>query len=326
MLLKLFKANYFYNYILFPVTGFLLLLSSLIKGGEFPTENCNYTTPICLLLYNSDLSFRLAVILNYALVIIICFLLLQINAKFAFIKERTFLPVYVFLFIVYAIPEFHVVQPIFFSAIFILISIRSLFNSFEKRSAITNAFDAGIFIGIAGLFYFYLNILVVIVPISLFILKNKITWREIIAPIIGLLIPWLFIFTYYYVWKDISQLIELISNSFIKHDATLVKKITVQTYIVYLLIITFISSIFILMRYGEKNISTRRFFKILAFYFGGTFLLLSIPSVSFEIIVILAIPLTYLITNYLIFMRRKFWAELFMTLLVLISITIQIFH
>lgn len=326
MLLKLFKANYFYNYILFPITGFLLLLSTLISGGTFPTESCQNTTPICIPLYNTGISFQFAVLINYLTVLIISFLLLQINAKFAFIKERTFLPVYIFLFIVYAIPELHVIQPVFISAIFIILSIRSIFNSFEKRIPITNAFDAGIFIGFAGLFYFYLNILIVIVPISLFILKNKLSWREVTAPFVGLLIPWIFVFTYFYVWKDISQLIELINNSFIKQEETLIKELPYQIYIAFLFLLTFISSIYILLQYGAKSISTRRFFKILSLFFWGGFLLILIPSVSIEIIVILAIPLTYLISNYLLFMKRKFWAELFMIILVLISIIIQIFN
>jgi hypothetical protein len=326
MLLKLFRANYFYNFILFPLVGVLLLLGSFVSGGTFPVYAGADTTPICQLIYQSGLSYTGAIVLNFVFVLIICLLLLHINAKFDFVKERTFLPVYLFLFVVYALPELHVIRPIFLSAIFILLSIRSIFLSFEKRTAINNAFDAGFLIGIAGIFYLSANLLIILIPFSIFILRNKIEWREVVLPFFGLLIPWLLLFCYYFIWHDVSQLYELIGHSISNLNESVLSRPLVQTYLAFLLLITLLASLFILTQYGEKNISTRRYFKILSLYFYSSLLLIFIPSVSYEIIVILAIPLTFLITNYLIFMRRRFWAELFFIGLVLFSIVLQIFR
>ena len=326
MLLKLFKANYFYNFILFPLVGVLLLLGSFISGEAFPANACVNTTPICQFIYQSGISNTGAIVLNFFFVLIICLLLLHINAKFDFVKERTFLPVYLFLFIVYALPELHVIRPIFISAIFILLSIRSIFLSFEKRAAITNAFDAGFLIGVAGIFYLSANLLIILIPFSIFILRNKIEWREVVLPFFGLLIPWILLFGYYFIWQDVSQLFELIGNALTNLHKSISGRPLVQIYFAFLLLITILASIFILTQYGEKNISTRRYFKILSLFFDASLLLIFIPSVSYEIIVILAIPLTFLITNYLIFMRRRFWAELFFIGLVLFSIVLQIFR
>lgn len=326
MLLRLFRANYFYNYILFPLVGFLLLLGSIITGGNFASESGTSLTPFSNFLFESGLTYKGAIVLNYVLVLIICLLILHINAKFDFVKERTFLPVYLFLFMVYALPQLHVVQPIFISAIFILLSIRSIFLSFEKRSALTNAFDAGYLIGTAGIFYLPTNLLVVLIPFSLFIIRNKIEWREAVLPFFGLIIPWILLFSYFFITKNTTQFYEFFDLSLGGGNASIIDKPLIQSYLAFLCIILVLASIFILTQYGEKNISTRRYFKILSLFFGASLLMYLIPSVSFEIIVILAIPLTFLITNYLLFMRRRFWAELFFIILILFSIVLPIFR
>lgn len=326
MLLKLFRANYFYNFILFPLVGVLLLLNSFISEHTFPSIVCFNSSPICQLLYNSGISNIVAIALNFALVLIICFLLLQINAKFDFVKERTFLPVYLFLFIVYTLPDLHVIQPIFISAIFILLSIRSIFLSYEKNNAISNAFDAGFLIGLAAIFYLPSVFLIIIIPFSIFILRNKVEWREVFLPFFGLALPWLLLLSYYFIWNDVSQLFELIQNSITHERSTIFGRPLLLIYFSFLIIITLFASFFILVQFGEKNISTRRHFKILSLYFDASLLLILFPSVSYEILVLLAIPLSFLITNYLIFIKRRFWAELFLFGFIVFPVLFQIFR
>ena len=325
MLLRIIKANHFYNFILIPVLGFLMLLRSIMKGGVFPGQNCTYTTPLCMPLFNSGIPMWGAILINFAVVLILCFMLLQINAKFAFVKERTFLPAFLFIIIVYALPELRVIQPIFFSGIFIILAINSIFNSFEKKVAIKYAFDAGFFIGIAGIFYFYAIFFIVLVPFSLSVLRNSLTWRESVVSFIGLFIPWLFLFSFYFIGGDFSTLLDYISNSFLIKEKSFLIHLPIQIYLVYLIMIITISSVFILQQYGIKNISVRRYFKILFLFFITSLAMLLSPHVSTEVLVFLTIPLTFLITNYLIFMNRRVWAELFLVFLVIISVSIQFF-
>lgn len=323
MLLRIFKANSVYNFILLPIVGGLLLLKSFLEPGIFPTESYQFSTPLFLPVYLSDISFKAALLINYLSVIIICIQLLYINATFSFVRDRSFLPAYLFLFIVYAIPDLRVVQPVFFSCIFLLLAVNRVFASFEKKKVISNAFDAAFLTGIAGLFYPGAIILVALIPLSLYALKNKISWREYAASFIGLLLPLLYAFTYYFAVNKVSDFIDLFTNVIIKRENTILHLLPVQIYFAFLLLITIFSSFFILGQYDEKKLSTRRFFQILFFYFCTSLLLFILPSVSYELLVLLVIPLTFLFTNYLTFMRRRFWAELFFTILILISIGLQ---
>lgn len=325
MLLRIVKANHVYNFLLIPVLAFAMLLGSVISGGSFPDESCTYTSPMCKPFMTSGISYIGAILVNYFVVLIICFQLLQINAKFAFVKERTFLPAFLFPVIIYAMPGLRVMQPVLISCVFIILALRSIFASFDKRSAIQSAFDAGFFLGIAGIFYFYANFMIILVPLSLSILRNNIRWREMIVPFIGLLLPWIFVFSFYYITNQSQILLEFVHNSFLIKDKSFLFSIPTQVYFIYLILVITIASVFILRQYGVKNISVRRYFKILFLFFLAASGMLFSPHVSYEILVFLTIPLTFLLTNYLIFVRNKKWAELFLIILVIIAVSIQFF-
>jgi hypothetical protein len=323
MLLRIFRANSIYNYFLVLIIGGLLLLKSFHEPGIFPPESYRFTSPLFLPLYLSNISFTGALLINYLTVIIICFQLLYMNAKYSFVRERSFLPAYLFLFIVFTLPELHVIQPIFFSSVFILLAISRIYSSFEKKKIIRNAFDAGFFTGLAGLFYPGVLILVFLIPPGLYALKNKVGWRECITALIGLLLPLLYAFSTYFIMNKVSTFVDLFTNVVIKNENTVFHLLPVQIYVAFLILMIMLSGSFILRKYEEKKFSTRQYFKILFFYFFSSLLLFILPSVSYELLVLLAIPLTFLMTNYLTFMRRRFWAELFFILLILFSTAMQ---
>lgn len=323
MFIRIFKANNFYNFLLFPIVGALLLIKSFMHPGIFPPETLSPINPIFKPIYSLQLTYNVALAINYTAILIICFLLLYINAAFSFVRERTFLPLYIFMFIVLALPGLHIIQPVFFAAIFILLALYNIFLSFEKRKVIVNGFNAGFFIGMAGLFYPGANLLVFLAPISLYTLKNKIGGREWIASFLGLFLPHIYLFTYYFLTNNIASFFVIFTNLFIFKDLSFFIQVPIIVYFSFLAILTIASSFFMITQYDEKKISTRRFFKILFFFFSASLLLIIIPSVSYELIVILTLPFTFLLTNYFTFMRRRFWAELLFVLLITFSIVMQ---
>jgi hypothetical protein len=323
MLLKLLKGNFLYNYILFPVIGLLLIAGTLLQDGIAYPAFSLAAGPLSFILQGIDISQTGAVLANYVLILLIGLLLLHINDYFSLARDATFLPAYLFLFIVYAIPNLQVIQPIFLSALFIALSFRSIFSSIDQKYTVNKAFNAGFLIGMAGLFYSFATLFIVIVPISIYILKNNLNWRNLLSPLLGAALPWLYLFVYYFFFKDTQLFFELIEKSTHTTSANLFSNTTIFVYLSYLVLITLIASFFIVQQYDEKNINTRRYYKVLFIYFVATLLLLLIPSISFEIIVLIALPLTFLITNYLAHMRRRFWAELFFTILIIISIILQ---
>jgi hypothetical protein len=323
MLLRIFKANYFYNYLLFPVVGALLLLRSFLTPGLFPPGSTAAISPLFKPIYELQLPYSAAILFNFFAVMVICYQLLFINAAFSFVRERTFLTVYLFMFIVLTLPNLHVIQPVFIAAIFILLALFSIFLSFEKKKVISNGFNAGLFTGVAGLFYPALIFLIFLVPISLHTLKNKIGWREWTASFLGLFLPVLYTFIYYFVTNNLTIFYGIYTSLLTPKDTSVLFQLPALIYFAFLAIITIAASFFILGQYDEKKINTRRFYKISFYYFAAPLILIIIPAVSHGLLVILSLPLTFLLTNYLTFMKRRFWAELFFTLLIIFSVTLQ---
>ena len=307
-----------------PLVTALLLLSSFIKGQKSEGIIFFDQSPLLNIFIPNGISFIPSIIINFLIIIFICFLLLHINAKFSFVKERTFLPVYLFLFITLSVINLHVLNPTIISSVFIILSIQSLFNAFDKKNTIPNLFDASFLIGIAGLFSFYSIVFIMLVPISIFILSGKITWRSIVVPISGIMLPWALLSSLLYVFSDPNILYESVKFALIIEGEKILHSLNAQIYFAYLLLITSFASIFMLLHYAEKSISTRKFFKILFYFFVLSVVLLLSSYASIEIMAIMAIPLVYLLTNYLLLMKRRKWAEIFFTVLIIISIVVQL--
>ncbi|MDA3879404.1 MAG: DUF6427 family protein [Prolixibacteraceae bacterium] len=323
MLLRILKGNYLFNYILFPLISVMLIFKALIHASgqtiQIPTGN----SPIGMLLQIPDVSVLLSILINLLVVLIICIILFYVNARFSLVKDVSFLPSYLYLFIVLAFPEFHYIQPVLFSALFIALSFRSIFLSIGKKNIAPSSFDAGFLIGVASLFYFFASAMIFVVPLSIIVLRKSINWRNLSVTLLGLLLPWLLFYSYNFITDNPFNYHELAKQLTTQAEALFNSYLVISIYLGYILLITLISSFFILQQYDEKNINTRRFFKVLFIFFTTSLILLFLPAVSGEIIVLLTLPLTFLITNYLTFMKRRFWAEMFFTVLVIFSIILQ---
>ncbi len=323
MLVRLLKANLFYNILLVPLTGILLLSQSLRIKVAFTQTNGDLSSPLSQLLINTDIPYWGAVLINYGLVLLIGFLLMHINAKFSVIKEQTFLPTYILFFLVFALPSLHHIQPVYIAAVFLLLSLYTIFRVYDKKEVIRNAFNAGFLTGLASVFYLPYLLLILIIPASISTVKGKASAKEFFASWIGLFLVWLFYFTYFFVFGKVQSFFDLFNNAIQFANRDILLKIPVIIYLSILALLTILASGFIILQYDTRKISTRRYFKVLAFYFFATLALFAVPSTSIELLVIISLPLTFLFSNYLILMRRRFWSETFLFLIIAFAFGLQ---
>lgn len=325
MILRLLKTNQAYHFILIPVVVTILWIRSLI----FPEFFHFYQGENSMVLYRPihQLLGQSAFANNFlalVFVILLSFFMLSLNTTFAFIRIRTFLLSNIFVLIISGILSLHTLHPVYFGLLFLLLAIRRIFHSYEKKIIHSNAFDAGFLIGIGSLFYFNLIFYFPIVWIGFMVIRKRTEWRNYILPIVGLLIPWLFTYSYYFLFGDLTFLKDCIQQNFLSENNFLQGRIPLLIYLGFLIFLTLLASYFLLRQYDEKKISSRKYFQIFfVIFFISILLLVSIPSVSQEILVILALPLSCLISNYLIFMKRKIWGNLFLYIFLALVIYLQ---
>jgi len=318
MLLKALKSNQPFYFLLIPFVAVVFWLKSLVTPMSYPffqdEDMMILYQPVSFLFGKNPL---ISSIVALIFVILMVFLILKLNIQYAFIRGRSFLPSSLFIIIISGMHQLHAMHPVYFATLFLILTIDRIFNSYEKEIIHSNAFEAAIFLAIGSLFYLNLIFFFPFLWIGFIIIKPKVNWREYVLTFIGFVLPWAAVFMYYAATNQTEELFRILVSNLTFHQVFLKGNLPIQIYIGFLVFLTFLSSIFIVGQYDEKKISSRKYFKAFFWIFLiAAVLVFAHPAVSQEIILLLAIPLTYLISNYLIFMKRQFWGELFLYILV----------
>jgi hypothetical protein len=325
MLLKSLKSNQAYLFLLIPLMAVALWIRSFVHTEAYtfyPGEDMMILYKPISYLLGENLLLNNIVALIFA--ILLSFLILKLNVQYAFIKVRSFLPPSLFVLITSGMPDLHAMHPVYLATLFLVLTIDRIFNSYDKEVIHSNAFDAGIFLAIGSLFYLNLVFFFPLLWFGFIILKPKVNWREFVLTTIGFALPWLVALTFYMATGKQDELWQTLQMNFTSHNSFLKNNLPLQIYIGYLVLLTLLGSIFLLSQYADKRISSRKFFKVFFWIFLiSVILIVANPSVSQEIMIILTLPLTYLISNYFIFMKRQLWGEVFMYLLAAAIIYLQ---
>jgi hypothetical protein len=318
MILKALKLNQPFNFLVIPVIAVALWIKSLLNPIYFPfypgEDQMILYQPFGYFLKESPLASSLLALL---FMILLVFLILKLNVQYSFIKGRSFLPSSLFVIITSGLHELHAMHPIYPAALFLILTIDRIFNSYEREVIHSNAFESGLFLAIGSLFYLNLIFFFPFLWIGLIVINSKVNWREFVLSTLGFILPWAAALMYYLAAGKTDELFNTISANFTFHQVFLKGNLPIQIYIGFLVLLTLFGSIFLLSQYDEKKISSRKYFKTFFWIFLiSCILVLTIPAVSQEIIILLAIPLTFLISNYLIHMKRQFWGEVFLYILI----------
>ncbi len=326
MILKLLKSNRSVNLLIFPGIALLFWLKDLVHPfsyrflpGESNTVLFNFINEI------TDRLDFVRVLISLALVIFIGVAIQVVNDRYSFIYIRTKLPASLFIIIVSGFTQLHTLHPVFPATLFLLFALFNLFGTFEEQKPYARIFNAGLFLGIGTLFYLNLLVLLPAFIIGIVILSHESNWRYYVILLIGFLLPTVFAFSYAFITDRIPEFSLSLKNAFTTPENLFHTNIAQYVFLAFLILLTLTGSIKIMQQYDSKKVSTRKYFSIFLIIF--IFSLISfilIPVTSQEILIIAAVPVTYLISNLFVFMKSKFWSEFLFLLLIGIVIFMQI--
>ena len=321
MILQLLKSNRSINYFLFLLTGGFLWMKSFLEPGTYSF----YPGETSGLLYQAlvrtvDHSAKLQNIVALALVVLLAFILQQINNRYNFIRERTMLPALLFIVIVSGFTQMNVLHPVYFASVFLLLSINRLFSAFEQEKSLSPAFDSGFWLGVGSLFYLNTAVIFPALLIGIRIITRDYQWRKFVLVTLGFILPFLFAAAYAFYFDELSQWMNSLKINIITPNRHFEPTVQFVVYLSYIALLTIIGTAKIIQQYGTKKVSTRKYFSVffLIFLFSVSGYVF-IPATSQEMLIIIAVPLTFLISNFFVFFRNRFWGEIiFDTLLVII--------
>ena len=277
-----------------------------------------------LLIHNSH---NLGVILSFLLVSLMAFLMVNFNTTVFFIHERTFLPAFFYVLFGGLFPDQQLLNPVIPASIFLMLAIMRIMDGYHKTGTAYNYFDAGILISTGSLFYANLIWfgLLVIMGIALLRTGNA---KEIVISVLGLLTPYLITFGIYYVLgKDIFALMKLIGdNLFTRSTFYPLPRLTVVA-LIFIVALILASLVQLMQRMNSKKIKSRKTFSLMIWI-----LLISItvyfalPSASVELVWLISIPVSYFLTHYFVFIKKKLVPEILFSFLCFIILFIQIWY
>lgn len=269
----------------------------------------------------------IGIFFSLLLLVSMAFLMVSLNTNLVFINERTFLPALIYILLSGLFPQYQLMNPAIFAAVFLMLAIKRIMEAYRIAGTAYNFFDAGILIGIGSLFYANLIWFGFIIIIGIALLRTG-NPKEIALSFTGLITPYVLSLGFYYVLgKDPVELLNvLVYNLFGKPSAYAFTSLTVVA-IIFAGICTALSIFYLITVMDSKKISSRKTFLLLLWLFfisGGVFV--AVPSASVEMIWIAGIPVSYLLAHYFVFVRKKLIPEILFSLLFIIIFIIQVIY
>jgi len=267
------------------------------------------------------------IVFSIALVLLMAMLIVNLNTTLFFINERTFLPAFIYVLISGLIPQFQLLNPAIISAMFLMLAIRRIMEAYRVQGTAYSFFDAGFLISTGSLFYANLIWFGILLIIGIALLRTG-NVKEIVISVIGLATPYFLTFGVYYgLGKDLTELLSVLDyNLFGRHTFYVFTPLMIVAFALIGFCV-FLSIVYLLMLMNTKKIQARKTFFLLIWVFLisiGIYILL--PSASMEVIWLMGIPISYFLTHYFIFIRRKVVPEILFSLLIVLIVLIQIWY
>lgn len=317
MILKFFKSNGAGMIFFIPILAIILWSNIFYASKDAIFISSPYHMPAYQYFMYLIPNFIFSQILALFLIISQAFYLVHINQKYNFISHRTFLTSFLFIIISSTFLDLHYLHPVIIANIFVLATIVQIFSGYKKTKRYKQSFNIGFLIALAGLFYFNANILMLFVFIS-FLVLHSFNWREWFISLIGFITPYIFVIVIYFYTDNLNDFFILLKNIVHYHSPKLLHSFSSYFFIGVLTSLSILSIIRLSNTYSNNKVSTRNYFSlfvILLILITLTFFL--VPFASIELIIIAAIPLSYLMANYYLSENRSWLKQISFSLLLL---------
>jgi Family of unknown function (DUF6427) len=325
-MLRFFRSSGTQMIIFVPFLGVMLWLHSILK------------TPHVLFLFDRSpmplykfitgflpATSAVATAITLALVVLQGLWLVRLNTRFIFINNRNYLPALLFILLCTSIPDLQRLNPVLLSGFFLLLAIEKVFESYRNNKLSYEYFVAAFYISIGYLFYPYLIFFIFFIWAALAVLK-PFNWREWAFTIIGFLVPVFFTFSFYYlVYNDPLRIYLDFKAAFSSNYHFSDYHISGIAFFGFMVLLVLVASQFMIRTYTGMKILPRKAFTVIFWLFVNSIAVyLLVSQASVEMIFLVAIPLSYLFSNYFTFMKSRVWGNIILLLLLILIIWIQV--
>jgi hypothetical protein len=295
--LRFFNNNSIGVLVLLVLIPFLYWIPDFFKAVPLPDQAFTGTVP-ALWIASFNAHYRvLSMVLALLIILTNAFLLIQLNTIHIFIPVRTQLPALFYIVLTAGFNPTHQLTPALVDSLLVIIILFRLFVTYKTDGASVNFLDTGFLIAIASMIYFPAIILFLYLPVTLVMLR-PLNWREWVYIFLGLLLPYLFVVSGYFVaGVPVRDFFPGFSGLFQHHKQTY----SIIQLIGWLFLVGMIiySSYFMATAVDKMKIHGRKIFMLFLWLFLFTVIIyLATPGVGMDIVSIAAIPVSFLFSHY----------------------------
>jgi hypothetical protein len=308
-----------------PLLCLLIWLNPVLPHGEFSFDTATVVMPLYSFILKFAPVFSLSSqIFSCVLVVIIAFMISRLNTKFIFISERTYLPSLLYIVIVGSLVPFKEIYPILPAVVFFLIAFERLLDSYKVESLSYNIFDASFFIGIASLFYFTSIFFILFIWIAMSILR-PFHLREWVFSFMGLAVPYILLFSTYYLFDyNQTEIITAIKSYFTTDIPVIVGK-SHYIFAGYLGLLILIGSQHIMRVHSAKKILARKSYNLFFYLFILSIaIFVFLKSATIDMVFIGAVPVSIMLAQYFISVRPSRLVESIFDILIVLFLVTQL--
>ena len=295
----------------------LLWLNSLLNPSGANAADLDLAGPLGRLVVKPLSAFPGISSLLALLAILLCgYLLVQLNAKYVFLKTRSQLPLLFYIVITGCLAGMRFLSPAMLSVFFIILMLYRSFASFKKDRLTFHFLDAGIILGIAVMISIPALIFFPLLFIVLLLFRNKV-WQEWIYPWIGFCLPFLFWASYLFLTDQPLQNIgEEFRRAFSAPGRAEAYTLVQLIFCGYLVFLVLIGSLHMIRTIGIRKIQSRVFFIVFLWLFILSILMVwVVPATGPGFLFTGGISIAFLLSNYFATCRNTRFNNLLLGLL-----------
>jgi hypothetical protein len=316
-MIKLLKSNPLIAFILMPLLAISVWALAFNQGltvattGAMPLYDLliRYVQPQQKLFY---------CIFSCILVISQAFHLNFVFNRHEVIYKNSWMPSLFYVLLMSMLPQFLVFQPALIANSITIFVIDKIFKLYKNQQPLSLDFDIGFLISISALFYFPSIILGLLFFSGIIILK-PFSWRDWIVGFLGFILPFFFMFTYYFLTDQFQYFTSRFFTANIRQEIDvwrlLPKGFGITVGYIVLLLMLALSKLS--QNFSKNVIRTRNLQQLmLIFIVVCAIMIVLSPEVQLYRFIILAIPLSFLLAYYFLSANKKWFAELAFWLLI----------
>ncbi len=323
MLFRIFNRNDIISLALMPLLliGFWANTLLFDQSPSFPFDS-NPMPLWSLVISVLKSNHLLASSLSLLIALMMMFSINRVANRYTLFNGQTNLPGFLYMLLVSGYLMAQKLHPVWFFTPMLMLSIERLFSAYGERKPMTWCFEASFWLSLGTLFYAKGIYFIVFVWMIMFILRLM-SMRSLIASILGMLLPYLFSFGYYFWYEQSGLFLEIMFENFVSPIAFFDHSIYSQIYNGILIFLVFISILSVVRILPAVKIITRKHYRVFIWIIVLSVTAAITPYYSLEVMPVWAIGTSIIVGRFLTLIRRTFIQDLFVLLLVIITIAGQ---